>query len=72
MRWGADNAAALKKAAPEMPPGFENRLGDNWRLMLAIADIAGAEFPEKARDAAATISKTGRLPNVWHLDLHNW
>jgi hypothetical protein len=58
MRWGADNAEGLKKAAPEMPPGFENRLGDNWRLLLAVADLAGGEFPEKAREAAATISQT--------------
>ena len=57
MRWAADTAEALKVAAPEMPAGFDNRLGDNWRLMFAIADHAGGEWPEKARRAAANVSK---------------
>jgi hypothetical protein len=59
LRWSNDNVEALKQAEPKMPPGFDNRLGDNWHLMFAIADLAGGEFPEKAREAAAAISKTG-------------
>jgi hypothetical protein len=57
MRWSMDNIGALKAVSPPMPPGFENRLGDNWRLLLAVADLAGGEWPELARQAAATVAK---------------
>jgi hypothetical protein len=58
LRWVTDNIAVLKEAKPVMPTGFDNRLGDNWRLLLAIADAAGGEWPEKARDAAIKLSAT--------------
>ena len=47
MRWSTDNLSALKDAAPPMPSGFVNRLAANWRLLLAIADLAGGAFPNK-------------------------
>ena len=56
MRWAIDNAEALKGAEPEMPAGFDNRLGDNYRVLLAIADLAGGEWPEQAREAAQRLS----------------
>jgi hypothetical protein len=58
LRWVTDKMAVLKEAKPAMPAGFDNRLGDNWRLLLAIADAAGGEWPEKARDAAKKLSAT--------------
>ena len=58
LRWSIDNAESLKGAEPKMPAGFENRLGDNYRLLLAIADLAGGEWPERARQAAQRISGT--------------
>jgi putative DNA primase/helicase len=57
MRWTIDTVEALKVAKPEMPAGFDNRAGDNWSLMLAIADQAGGDWPEKARQAALAVSK---------------
>jgi putative DNA primase/helicase len=56
-RWTMDNVATLKTAVPELPAGFDNRLGDNWRLMLAIADLAGGELPGQARQAATAVAK---------------
>ena len=56
MRWAADNAAALKDANPVMPPGFSNRLAMNWRLPLAIADLAGGTWPKQGRAAAVKLS----------------
>jgi putative DNA primase/helicase len=56
-RWTMDNIATLKTAEPELPTGFDNRLGDNWRLMLAIADLAGGEWPDQARQAATAVAK---------------
>jgi hypothetical protein len=56
-RWTTDSIAALKTAMPELPAGFDNRLGDNWRLMLAIADLAGGERPDQARQAAIAVAE---------------
>jgi hypothetical protein len=58
LRWTNDNIEALKAAAPKMPPGFDNRLGDNWRLLLAVADRAGGGWwSDLAREAATVIAK---------------
>jgi putative DNA primase/helicase len=35
-----------------MPEGIVNRAADNWRPLLTIADVAGGEWPERARTAA--------------------
>ena len=32
-----------------MPPGFNNRLAANWRLLFAVADHAGSDWPKRAR-----------------------
>jgi hypothetical protein len=57
VRWSMDNAAAIKVAAPTMPPGFGNRLAQNWRLLLAVADLAGGTFGKQARTAAVKLSR---------------
>jgi hypothetical protein len=41
---------------PEMPPELFNRAGVNWRLIFAIADRVGGEWPKRAREAAIEIS----------------
>jgi hypothetical protein len=51
-RWAQDNAEAVRAADPEMPEGIYNREADNLRPLLAIADVAGGEWPERARKAA--------------------
>jgi hypothetical protein len=56
-RWSLDNIDAIKGATPSAPPGFENRLKQNWRTQFAIADLAGGEWPERAREAARRLSK---------------
>jgi hypothetical protein len=58
LRWLIDYAEALKDAEPAMPDGFDNRLGDNYRLLFAIADLAGGDWPEMAREAAQTLTHT--------------
>ena len=55
LRWSIDNPDTLRKADPAMPPGFDNRRADNWRVMLAIADLAGEDWGDKARAAASQI-----------------
>jgi len=64
LRWANDNEVALEealRARPSLPSGFENRLGDNWDLLLAIADVCGGEWPDRARDAAVRLEGTTDL-----------
>jgi hypothetical protein len=55
MRWAMDNAEAIAKATPEIPPGFHNRRRANWRPLLAIAEAAGSEWKTAAWKAALAI-----------------
>ena len=56
-RWCIDNVMALEMADPVMPDGFINRVANNWQPLLAIAEVAGGEWPERARRVASTITK---------------
>jgi putative DNA primase/helicase len=58
LRWATDNASALQNANPTLPDGFSNRVAANWHPLLAIAEVAGGEWPEKAREAAVSIAKS--------------
>ena len=49
-RWSVDNAIALRTAMPES--SFNNRMQKNWKVLLAIADLAGGGWPKRARAAA--------------------
>jgi hypothetical protein len=44
-------------ARPEMPFGVDDRNADIWESLLAIADIAGSAWPERARAAATALVK---------------
>jgi len=55
LRWSLDNAETLRNAKVSMPPGFDNRRSDNWRLLFAIADLAGEDWGDQARAAATKI-----------------
>jgi Protein of unknown function (DUF3631) len=58
LRWATDNAEALVKAAPEIPPGLYNRARMNWRPLLAIAERAG--WKRAAWKAVLAIEDRGR------------
>ncbi|MBZ0160966.1 MAG: DUF3631 domain-containing protein [bacterium] len=55
-RWAADNLAVLRDAEPSVPGQLNDRAADNWRPLLAIADLIGGEWPTRAREAALTLS----------------
>ena len=57
--WALDAEGPLKKARPEMPPGVTDRAADVWEPLQAVADLAGADWPREARQAALAL--TGRL-----------
>lgn len=58
-RWGKDNRDLLAKADPTIPDGIFNRTADNWRPLMAIADMIGGNVPEHARKAALELVKSG-------------
>lgn len=58
-RWAADHTDMLRAADPEAPSALNDRAADNWRPLLAIADLAGGEWPGRARRAALTLSGEG-------------
>lgn len=55
-RWAADNLTALREADPKMPDALNDRAADNWRPLLAIADLAGGNWPKLAQEAALALS----------------
>jgi hypothetical protein len=57
MRWTIDQAEAIVKATPEIPPGFQNRRRANWKPLLAIAEACGPEWKTAAWKAALAIEK---------------
>jgi putative DNA primase/helicase len=62
-RWANDNGETVAKIKPTFPPGFNNRLEDNWELLLAIAEHAGDDWAKQARDAAILISRGAYEPS---------
>jgi putative DNA primase/helicase len=55
-RFAADQAKALKRCRPDPPNELHDRAADNWEPLLAIAELAGGEWPTKARDAAKALT----------------
>ena len=55
-RWAADHLQELTGADPEMPAELHDRAADCWRPLLAIADVAGGDWPLRARAAAIAMS----------------
>jgi len=58
-RWAKDNADVLGEADPAMPDTIYNRVADNWRPLFAMAELAGGEWPDRARQAAIKLSGVG-------------
>jgi hypothetical protein len=49
--WCKDNVESLRSARPEIPDALSDRQADCCEPLLAIADLAGGEWPEAARRA---------------------
>ena len=58
-RWAADHIAQLNRADPLVPGELHDRAADNWRPLLAIADLVGGDWPKRAREAAVALSEAG-------------
>jgi len=57
--WIDANAEKLRSARPEIPNELDDRAGDKWTPLLAIADVAGGHWPATARIVAVAISCGG-------------
>jgi putative DNA primase/helicase len=55
-RFAADNTIGLHAAEPKIPDELYGRSADNWRPLLAVADVAGGKWPELARRVAKELS----------------
>jgi Protein of unknown function (DUF3631) len=51
---------------PELPDVLDDRAQDCWEPLLAIADAAGGDWPERAIKAAEALSANGDRENVSH------
>jgi len=64
-RWAADHIEALKNQEPACPEVLNSRQADSWEPLLAIADEAGGNWPELAREAAVALSGAqGEDPSI--------
>src|SRR6267142_4847683 len=61
-RFVMDNAEAIASAQPELPSSLHDRAGDIWEPLLVLADLAGGDWPERARQAAVRLT-TGAQEN---------
>lgn len=55
-RWAADNAAVLHDRDPALPDGMTNREADNWRILFAIAEVAGGDWSTRLGKAAGALA----------------
>jgi Protein of unknown function (DUF3631) len=63
VRWIADHEGRVADRDPILPQELFNRGGDNWVAILAIADEAEGEWPQRARRAALTAAATAAAAN---------
>ncbi len=57
-RWAKDNLTVVRDVDPPDLAFLHDRANDNWRPLLAIADVAGGEWPDLARQSAKLLSGT--------------
>jgi putative DNA primase/helicase len=56
VRWAADNEGIVAQVDPELPTSLNDRAADNWRPLMAIAEILGDDFPKLASAAALQLA----------------
>jgi len=54
--WAIEAHDVLQDARPELPDALDDRAQDAWEPLLAIADLAGGDWPRRARAAALALS----------------
>ncbi|GAA3372951.1 DUF3631 domain-containing protein [Streptomyces sannanensis] len=54
-QWAEHARGFVMGAWPDMPDGVTDRPADVWEPLLAIADVAGGDWPTRAREACVTL-----------------
>ena len=54
--WAAAHVEELRETEPDIPDKLSDRMADSWEPLIAIADLAGLEWPRRARNAAGALS----------------
>jgi hypothetical protein len=55
-KWAKRSRRRLTDAEPELPEGITDRPADVWEALIAIADLAGGYWPQRARDACTKLN----------------
>ncbi len=55
-RWADDHLDDMRAADPTMPNGLHDRAVDNYRPLIAIAELAGGAWPALARQAVIELA----------------
>jgi hypothetical protein len=55
-RFALDHAAEIASARPVAPEDLNDRAADIWEPLLAVSDLAGGNWPERARNAATGLT----------------
>lgn len=53
--WAGSVAGKVGDPWPELPGGLDDRPADVWEPLLAVAELAGGDWPALARDACAAL-----------------
>jgi hypothetical protein len=53
-RFVLDHAPQIASASPVIPPTLHDRAADIWEPLFVLADLAGAQWPDLARQAAVS------------------
>jgi putative DNA primase/helicase len=62
-RFVLDNQTAIAAACPAPPAGLNDRAADIWEPLLALADLAGGDWPSLARQAAIALAASAQESN---------
>lgn len=63
-RWVMDNRHLIGSQRPILPTGLNDRAGDNWRPLLAIADVLGPKWAAMGRLSAMEVSRASDEESV--------
>lgn len=58
--WAAQVKDRVGCPWPDMPPGVADRPADVWEPLLAVADLAGGDWPKRATEACTAFVAGGR------------
>jgi Protein of unknown function (DUF3631) len=66
--WAALATEILRDARPNLPSSLGDRQADVWEPLIAIADLAGAEWSHRARHAAIALAGSAEDTDI-HIEL---